>query len=88
MTFPFIQTVLISTLEIVQFYLLSNKIKNKKLIITLDHISLIFLFAIMSAIGSYYVNGAYVYFINMIILIFFSNRIYRLKKEPLIFVYD
>lgn len=85
LTFPFIQTLILSIFDVLQYYLITNKVNNGSLKFDYSHVLPIILCTLMAAISSCFVEGVYSHFASTTVFIFFLWWIYH--KIGLLLIY-
>lgn len=87
MTFPFLETFLLSIFDVLQYYLMTNKVNNCKLKFEFSHIVPIVLCTLAAANSSFFIEGAYSYFASAAIFIMFIWKIYNKMGLKIIYLH-
>ncbi len=87
MTFPFFETFVLSIFDTFQYYIITNKLSNGKIIFKRWHLIALIVCALVGAASSIKIEGAGSYFTNTLILITLSFFLYRRKGFQLIYLH-
>lgn len=77
LTFPIFETLIFSLFDVLQYYLVTNKLNNGSIKFSPKHIKGIVLASLCAGISAYFIEGMYSYFASMCIFIALCWWIYR-----------
>lgn len=87
MTFPFVETLVFSLLDALQYYLITNKLSNGKLKTYVWHIPFVIVCALFAGASSFLIEGMYSYIVGTSAFLVLSWQLYRRKGFQLAYLH-